>query len=1011
MAHNTGQFLHALERSESRPDAGYKHKWSFPTHAGHEDEDERYAGVMTTQETEKQASASSDASKAPSLRHLTSADPVKTYDKHSSTVGRPKRLSLVPSSVTASNYLIISPAPSQGLVLQGRHFQHAQVTSALSKPIQRNNSSGGEQKVAEVDNIVLTCVDESDDDSLNINRLAQQKRKASETAPVYQTVCGKCSRPCEDSNECRHCGNSPACLPRQQEACLLPPLHRAPLRSQACGLQGFCRTGGSGSGKPPRADALPAGLTGANGRSPPLASASCCYGNRKSPRGRRKVVAQQNKINHPIVLSSDDEANDGSAASAGRLDSVSPQPADSAHSSPAPCGGRVEAAVKSGGEQEELSLDFFEDINMKIVIPRRGRMKDQFGKQPSSPRSKRSKVESGKCSSIILQCRSVRVGTLRRMVTKPVVFSVEHILLETEGPEHNTVENVSLRASELVSCEWCSVRKLPVLFFQTTQDECVRLRTQLNMTQDHGGQWYDCAGQQSDEKYIVLIFVDGLDMKEHMILEDILVEIGHNNNISNFPAKLPFEEANIRLVNFNKANKQKQAKVPSAAISKKSKGVPAASRCPQLGRTLNAPSFIEHEHQDVADLQPTFTGPVVKLMVYPPPPAKGGILVTNEDLHCLIDGEFLNDVIIDFYLKYLVLEKLKKEDAQRIHVFSSFFYKRLTQREKGSVPDRSNNLPIHKRKHNRVKTWTRHVDLFEKDFVFVPINESAHWYLAVICFPGIEPALEELPDHCRPLSPDTDMLDGPQRDPTPPGDPTPHDAPSEQHMPSHDSTATTRGQAELHYTSELQKIRMNYADDDNASTSDEQSTSQDELSDDGGAPAEDASASDASDLASASDASTWAWKANRCKQPCILIMDSLRGPTRSTVVKTLREYLEVEWEVRKGSQRTFGKDVMKGSSPRVPQQDNFSDCGVYILQYVESFFENPITNFHLPVNLSEWFPQQRMKSKRQEITNLILSIQTRQEADKQLEATSASSEEADIEETSTHVNTNLPLSP
>lgn len=50
-------------------------------------------------------------------------------------------------------------------------------------------------------------------------------------------------------------------------------------------------------------------------------------------------------------------------------------------------------------------------------------------------------------------------------------------------------------------------------------------------------------------------------------------------------------------------------------------------------------------------------------------------------------------------------------------------------------------------------------------------------------------------------------------------------------------------------------------------------------------------------------------------------------------------YLEVEWEVRKGSKRSFSKDVMKGSNPKVPQQNNFSDCGVYILQYVESFFE------------------------------------------------------------------------
>lgn len=85
-------------------------------------------------------------------------------------------------------------------------------------------------------------------------------------------------------------------------------------------------------------------------------------------------------------------------------------------------------------------------------------------------------------------------------------------------------------------------------------------------------------------------------------------------------------------------------------------------------------------------------------------------------------------------------------------------------------------------------------------------------------------------------------------------------------------------------------------------------------------------------------------------------MDSLRGPSRSNVVKILREYLEVEWEVKKGSKRSFSKDVMKGSNPKVPQQNNFSDCGVYVLQYVESFFENPILNFELPMNLVNWFP-------------------------------------------------------
>lgn len=54
----------------------------------------------------------------------------------------------------------------------------------------------------------------------------------------------------------------------------------------------------------------------------------------------------------------------------------------------------------------------------------------------------------------------------------------------------------------------------------------------------------------------------------------------------------------------------------------------------------------------------------------------------------------------------------------------------------------------------------------------------AHWYLAVICFPGLTgpvyeqnpldhsaPSEENPPDHCRPLSPDRDGLDDASVDP------------------------------------------------------------------------------------------------------------------------------------------------------------------------------------------------------------------------------------------------------
>ena len=40
------------------------------------------------------------------------------------------------------------------------------------------------------------------------------------------------------------------------------------------------------------------------------------------------------------------------------------------------------------------------------------------------------------------------------------------------------------------------------------------------------------------------------------------------------------------------------------------------------------------------------------------------------------------------------------------------------------------------RMHSQVRTWTKNVDIFEKDFVFVPINERYVLYrLSISCLP------------------------------------------------------------------------------------------------------------------------------------------------------------------------------------------------------------------------------------------------------------------------------------
>ena len=70
----------------------------------------------------------------------------------------------------------------------------------------------------------------------------------------------------------------------------------------------------------------------------------------------------------------------------------------------------------------------------------------------------------------------------------------------------------------------------------------------------------------------------------------------------------------------------------------------------------------------------------VKYCQYPPT-GSSSVSVTMEDYYCLEDESFLNDSVIDFYFKWLQFSgKLSDADAKRTHIFSTFFYKRLTTR-------------------------------------------------------------------------------------------------------------------------------------------------------------------------------------------------------------------------------------------------------------------------------------------------------------------------------------------
>ncbi|XP_045354760.1 sentrin-specific protease 6 isoform X3 [Leopardus geoffroyi] len=1089
-------FLEALARSESKRDGGFKNNWSFDhgdESEGDTDKDE--ANLLSVGEDEdSETSKGKKLNRQSEIVSTSSGDPWKTCARRNKAdslkplKGNPIGLNMLSNNKKLSEN-VQNASICSGTVVHGRRFQHANVQTSLVKTAAQRkeypphvqkfeNNSVRLSRPQGVDRVTKKIEESESHLESEIKRKVPQKRHSStyQSLSPLSPASKKCLTDIEDVQ--RNCRQA-ITLSESTGPLLRTSIHQnsGGQKSQNTALSSKKFYGNS------------------LGKIPVDIIVNCDDSRQNYLQTNGKVILPRAKVakltnlkerktslsdlNDPIILSSDDDDDDNDRTN--RRESISPQPADSACSSPAPSTGKVEAALNENicrVEHELRSIPADSELNT-VTLPRKARMKDQFGNSIVNTPLKRRKVTTQETlvdpvslscqssfDSVILNCRSIRVGTLFRLLIEPVIFCLDFIKIQLEEPENDPV-GITLNTSDLTKCEWCNVRKLPVVFLQTIPAVYQKLSMQLQMNMEDKV-WNDSKGINKltnlEEQYIILIFQNGLDPQANMVFESIITDIGIKNNVSNFFAKIPFEEANSRLVACTRTYEE-SIKGSCGQKENKIKNVSLESKI-QLKNKQEFQFFDDEE--ETGENHTIFMGPVEKLIVYPPPPAKGGISVTNEDLHCLSEGEFLNDVIIDFYLKYLVLEKLKKEEADRIHIFSSFFYKRLNQRERRNLHE-TTNLSIQQKRHGRVKTWTRHVDIFEKDFIFVPLNEAAHWFLAVVCFPGLEkPKYEPNPHYhentvmqkCSTVedscisSPSASEMDSSQNSSAKPvikkmlnkkhcvagidssaeqeeSDPHSrrnigsmkcslkkinHTASENEEPNKGESTCqkvVDRIKSEnglqneylnsMHHTDGLSKIRLNYSDEsaegskmleDELIDFSEDQDNQDDSSDDGFLADDNCN----------SEIGQWHLKPTICKQPCILLMDSLRGPSRSNVVKILREYLEVEWEVKKGSKRSFSKDVMKGSNPKVPQQNNFSDCGVYVLQYVESFFENPILNFELPMNLANWFPPPRMRTKREEIRNIILKLQEDQSKEKKKLKDTYSAETSLGEGTEQYVN-------
>ncbi|VDL69766.1 unnamed protein product [Nippostrongylus brasiliensis] len=139
------------------------------------------------------------------------------------------------------------------------------------------------------------------------------------------------------------------------------------------------------------------------------------------------------------------------------------------------------------------------------------------------------------------------------------------------------------------------------------------------------------------------------------------------------------------------------------------------------------------------------------LLVFPPGES-GAVSLHFEDLRVLAHGEMLNDNIIEFYLKYIRAKLVKKEQREKVFVFNTFFYQKLTEKQPSiSILNKNHRSSVGrfewiKRNFSKVKSWTKKVDIFKMDYIVLPINDEMHWFVFFIDPDTYIVVLDSLPD-------------------------------------------------------------------------------------------------------------------------------------------------------------------------------------------------------------------------------------------------------------------------
>jgi hypothetical protein len=335
--------------------------------------------------------------------------------------------------------------------------------------------------------------------------------------------------------------------------------------------------------------------------------------------------------------------------------------------------------------------------------------------------------------------------------------------------------------------------------------------------------------------------------------------------------------------------------------------------------------LIDDDPGSAIDDGPSSPTKLSKTLVYPPEGRKKAE-VDSSDIERLRPGEFLNDNLIGFYLRFLEhhLERNNPDVAKRVYFFNSYFFDTLTSPAKGKKGIN----------YGGVQKWTRNVDLFSHDYVIVPINESAHWYLAIICnLTSLDKSKEDdaQPEPEPETSSQSVPIQSKQVEEIP-------ETPPERAATPEQSARESFASMKISDSLPSSQHREGHNSEEEFPEKEEDRVSR---------PAEFRDGELSSTTKPSKKDGDKGKKSKRrgpilsADQPTIVTFDSL-GAARQPAIRILRTYL-LEEAVSKRSLNVDAKDIKGMTAKEIPLQPNFSDCGLYLLAYLEKFVQDPDT--------------------------------------------------------------------